>query len=203
MRTIFAVLLYLGITVTSATADIYQTFKLDGVAFSDGGTATGSFTLDLTNSNLDPETFGVQVVAADITTTIGGQFVGTHYDGRNTGSATQFISGAQTNYIGFDNFSQAGDFTGALILSFTSLSSTEATQLIATVAYPGEEFHLPNLPFGELTSYEWRTISAGTLDPVAAVPEPSTWAMMIVGFLGLGFLAYRRRGATLRLAPVN
>jgi hypothetical protein len=28
---------------------------------------------------------------------------------------------------------------------------------------------------------------------VAAVPEPSTWAMMILGFLGLGYLAYRRR----------
>lgn len=28
---------------------------------------------------------------------------------------------------------------------------------------------------------------------VAPVPEPSTWAMMIIGFLGLGFTAYRRR----------
>jgi hypothetical protein len=28
---------------------------------------------------------------------------------------------------------------------------------------------------------------------VAAVPEPSTWAMMIIGFAGLGFAAYRRR----------
>lgn len=26
-----------------------------------------------------------------------------------------------------------------------------------------------------------------------AVPEPSTWAMMILGFCGLGYLAYRRR----------
>jgi hypothetical protein len=26
-----------------------------------------------------------------------------------------------------------------------------------------------------------------------AVPEPSTWAMMILGFLGVGFLAYRRK----------
>jgi hypothetical protein len=28
---------------------------------------------------------------------------------------------------------------------------------------------------------------------VGAVPEPSTWAMMILGFCGLGFMAYRRR----------
>ena len=25
-----------------------------------------------------------------------------------------------------------------------------------------------------------------------AVPEPSTWAMMLAGFAGLGFLGYRR-----------
>jgi hypothetical protein len=37
---------------------------------------------------------------------------------------------------------------------------------------------------------------------VAAVPEPSTWAMMILGFCGLGFMAYRRKqsGPTLRVA---
>jgi hypothetical protein len=29
---------------------------------------------------------------------------------------------------------------------------------------------------------------------VSAVPEPSTWAMMILGFFGVGFIAYRRRG---------
>ena len=36
----------------------------------------------------------------------------------------------------------------------------------------------------------------------AAVPEPSTWAMMIAGFLGLGFMAYRRKnqGLAFRVA---
>ena len=28
---------------------------------------------------------------------------------------------------------------------------------------------------------------------VSAVPEPSTWAMMILGFVGLGFMSYRRK----------
>jgi hypothetical protein len=39
-----------------------------------------------------------------------------------------------------------------------------------------------------------------TLTP--AVPEPSTWAMMILGFCGLGFMAYRRKqgGSAFRLA---
>jgi PEP-CTERM motif len=33
----------------------------------------------------------------------------------------------------------------------------------------------------------------------AAAPEPSTWAMMILGFAGIGFVTYRQRN-TLRLA---
>jgi PEP-CTERM motif len=28
---------------------------------------------------------------------------------------------------------------------------------------------------------------------VGSVPEPSTWAMMILGFAGIGFMAYRRK----------
>jgi hypothetical protein len=28
---------------------------------------------------------------------------------------------------------------------------------------------------------------------VSAVPEPATWAMMILGFMGVGFMAYRRK----------
>ena len=37
---------------------------------------------------------------------------------------------------------------------------------------------------------------------VGGVPEPSTWAMLILGFAGVGFVAYRRKnqGAALRLA---
>jgi PEP-CTERM motif len=39
-----------------------------------------------------------------------------------------------------------------------------------------------------------RQVRLGGFSTVGAVPEPSTWAMMILGFAGVGFLAYRRRG---------
>jgi hypothetical protein len=37
---------------------------------------------------------------------------------------------------------------------------------------------------------------------VGVVPEPSTWTMMVLGFAGIGFMAYRKRkrGYALRLA---
>jgi PEP-CTERM motif len=46
---------------------------------------------------------------------------------------------------------------------------------------------------------EWDNPEGGTshlyitADFTAAVPEPSTWAMMILGFAGVGFMAYRRK----------
>jgi hypothetical protein len=35
---------------------------------------------------------------------------------------------------------------------------------------------------------------------VADVPEPSTWAMLILGFAGIGFMAYRRKSKPALLA---
>jgi hypothetical protein len=36
----------------------------------------------------------------------------------------------------------------------------------------------------------------------SAVPEPSTWAMILLGFFGVGFMAYRRKqnGSAFRFA---
>lgn len=44
------------------------------------------------------------------------------------------------------------------------------------------------------------TFSIDVVGPLASsVPEPSTWAMMVLGFCGLGFMACRKKG-TLRFA---
>jgi hypothetical protein len=39
----------------------------------------------------------------------------------------------------------------------------------------------------------------GVPPPIPGAPEPATWAMMMLGFLGLGAIAYRKR-ATLKVA---
>lgn len=62
-----------------------------------------------------------------------------------------------------------------------------------------------NLNFGPLGSGAANAAADFVVDGIeisAAVPEPATWAMMIMGFMGIGFLAYRRRAtpASFRLA---
>jgi hypothetical protein len=59
---------------------------------------------------------------------------------------------------------------------------------------------------GSNESFNWRLIGTcsgpGCGGTVGGVPEPSTWAMMIIGFVGVGFMAYRRKqnGQAFRMA---
>ena len=50
---------------------------------------------------------------------------------------------------------------------------------------------------GRFSAYPYQAFNQGLVtgfnEQVSAVPEPSTWAMMILGFAGVGFVAYRRR----------
>jgi hypothetical protein len=59
----------------------------------------------------------------------------------------------------------------------------------------GTHFLLSPLGNGDGNEAQGITISA-------AVPEASTWAMMILGFCGLGFMTYRRKqdGSAFRFA---
>jgi hypothetical protein len=56
--------------------------------------------------------------------------------------------------------------------------------------------HTGRLTIDVLDPTKSLTFLSGTeysASPLSAVPEPSTWAMMILGFAGLGFMAYRRK----------
>jgi len=69
---------------------------------------------------------------------------------------------------------------------FLAISGTNLTQIT---------FH-SDVGFTSIRQFEVSGVSQ-----ITAVPEPSTWAMMILGFAGVGFMAYRRRGngAALRI----
>jgi PEP-CTERM motif len=43
-------------------------------------------------------------------------------------------------------------------------------------------------------TYTWGDPNSLTIEVNGAIPEPSTWAMMALGFAGIGLLAYRKRG---------
>jgi hypothetical protein len=59
----------------------------------------------------------------------------------------------------------------------------------------GSSLQFPGANDGNISGF-----GSGNIILADAVPEPSTWAMMILGFCGLGYLAYRRRSSTLRIA---
>jgi hypothetical protein len=83
----------------------------------------------------------------------------------------------------------------------TGPSAVDGTGLNFQLA--GSSFSAVSLFFEDTTSpptYRINSIfpfvegfGTATFTQVAAVPEPSTWAMMILGFVGVGFMAYRRK----------
>ena len=86
------------------------------------------------------------------------------------------------------------DTPGNLIDSFTDVS----TELVDSFSHDGngavadagpfsmtEEAVFTLTPFGQL-------INRGQSEVKLAVPEPSTWAMMLLGFAGLGYAGFRK-----------
>jgi hypothetical protein len=114
----------------------------------------------------------------------------------------------QTDSVLFTlNVQQLTNAAGDLVLNFTNAALNSALSF----SLPGitvNDFKFTESGPGEFTGNTWSNpeFSTSTLnitaDFTAAVPEPSTWAMMILGFAGVGFMAYRRRshGPSFRLA---
>ena len=84
------------------------------------------------------------------------------------------------------------DFVQFLAISGSGFFNVDALddQLIRTITVSAN---------GQLADI--RQVRLGGVETIAAVPEPSTWAMLVLGFAGVGFMAYRRKSkSALRLA---
>jgi hypothetical protein len=103
----------------------------------------------------------------------------------NFNQTPTFVSGGSNAEYGGSAISVVGN----------SVSGTEGN---GTVIFFGT---FNSLSWINPTAENWYGFNVG-FQSIAPVPEPSTWAMMILGFAGVGFMAYRRksRDANLRLA---
>ena len=166
------------LTITGANAATYTfTFESSDAAL----TATGQFTVDATQ----------QV---------------TSISGVISGLTNQTISGVTPN-PGFPSPSYSPDdsFIYNDLYYPTGMAFDINGVLFTTAQNPGGYWNLWGSSPGNYTlyesagSYNYPIEEVGTLS-VVATPEPSTWALLVLGFAALGFVG-RRRQRSDRLAP--
>jgi hypothetical protein len=137
------------------------------------------------------------------------------YDLTLTGTSGTQTPNPDTLVLTFDNsknfISLAGSLDGdalAINNSNDGYTFNFVSNVLQSITGTSPTTGSPRLSFsfsGGIESYSYhegnngREISDGTVQ-IAAVPEPSTWAMMILGFAVISFLTYRRKSAGLRLA---
>jgi hypothetical protein len=92
------------------------------------------------------------------------------------------------------NITDAGGFTTTIdAATYSILNPANGDQGLGGSAYVNifDSYAITSVTFTSAQqAFEFDNLT------VAAVPEASTWAMMVLGFLGLGFLGYRRSSNT-------
>jgi hypothetical protein len=180
-----------GILAATPNAASAATQKLDLTMIVSGGTANQEY---YSNSYLlfDPRLGTLnevsQTISGSLTWTPGADPSELELFSRRLSqqSSQTFLSSSSTDprVIDVDLMSEASDprtlsiFTGiGSIVSFFEARET------------------PRRPRGTLSGVLSGFVTYDYTPVAPAVPEPSTWAMLMIGFAGLGYAAVRRRGA--------
>jgi hypothetical protein len=172
--------------------------NVESVTGQNEATVSGSFSIPVSDFAGTPSSLPfVDITSLSFT----GTAFSTYYiPVSHTGSSTFAIGGLGT--IGTINFTYAG----AVPQIFDATSDPLATNgggFILGFGYANSEV---NFTFEDQTGFTRSQVGVGSWTTtesagVAAVPEPSTWAMMLLGFAGFGFMGYRRKSRlALRIA---
>ena len=148
--------------------------------------------------------------AGNFSNTVGGGLFFDQYTFQLVGSPQFLAIGSATNV-----YPRASDFiinfSGSLYQQVGAVGGGDDILLFGpTIAVPnscglfcqtfgGSGFLSPGNYYLQIAGIGLGTSGYGgnlSVAAVAAVPEPSTWAMMILGFAGVGFMAYRRRSGS-------
>ena len=164
-------------TMPANAAVVQETFDwtLTGTADPAAGTAagfSGTGSLTATESN---GTWTLDSITGDLSGTFNGVV----------------LSGSIT---GLDNF------LGADQLIFPTGTTVVDDHGIGFALSDGQDVSIFQGPTGFYDVESTNTIGTAEFTLTAAVPEPSTWAMMILGFCGLGFMAYRKQRGSFGVA---
>lgn len=189
----FFVALFCSVAASSANADTITSdfiFK-NGIASASGGQITLTLNPNGTIAG-DLTAIGNSIYRFGIDTSIASQI-------SNVSSNTYYWHGGSFGTIYGDFWSGFGEGTGqfpATHLTFTLGSPGQFTSVLDAISGENSDysFYLITRPRPSSICCDYTYWAAGPT--VAAVPEPSTWAMMILGFFGVGYMTYRRRNRT-------
>jgi hypothetical protein len=135
--------------------------------------ADGSSNLS-TSSNLEPATFSVVSIAQNELQ------ISYSYPGQ----------GHSLSDPSFDGFTISGPLGDSpIVAAFVDPNSTQPGLSNSTISFAANSVTV------NLAGEVFTATSVGLIDVQFAppVPEPSTWAMMMLGFAGLAFISYRRK----------
>jgi hypothetical protein len=217
----------LAVVVTSsANATTYTgagVFTLDGVNGSDCNGCNGGGTSQITLSGSNPSTLTANQKTGTVAS--GSFIIGQLTWVNNVTTSTPQHPGDQDFYadykftLSFTSptatvFSQSFNMhivqddnpAGDLIYKLTNATLPDGPFTVGNVTVKNIKFVLDQGSAGSFSENVWSNKEGKTsiLDitadfVVTPVPEPTTWAMMILGFAGVGFMAYRRKKVALRI----
>ena len=158
--------------------------SLNGTAFTDE-TVILSMTNNTTNVTGGPSFFE-NVGTTTVSVSVGGGSAVTFTD------PIQVFSNKSLTAVGFEDLS-SDDILDSVSASFASydLKTSIGPIVGSSEIDPGSSFPTTGGAFVLTSVGESATFTAAT----SAIPEPSTWAMMLIGFAGLGYAGYRRARA--------
>ena len=198
----FAFTQLLGISSNGATAAGYWSVDPTGLTEQKAGFVTGgpgfaspTFTgiNGLLPSNDNSQATGVNN---------SGEVVGFYQEGPNSsplftafvdksGTIThfEFPGSTSTQALGVND---SGDIVGDYILGGEMFGFLWVNGVFSTINPPGATSSTANGINDHGSIVGFYTNAAGSTIGFTTVPEPSTWAMMLLGFAGLGFFGYRK-----------
>ena len=209
----------LGAAILAGASGAQALVVLDSVSFAGWGTVpAGETPIDLTNGGDNTLVTGSKSSTYLAPTTSGGAITTPYLAVEPTGfggggtpgpvtlslgsiakdSIVEIYVGSLDTYNSI-SFGPGLTYTGAQLATLTGATANGSTSQGANGLFtftfntnPGSVTFSTTTPSLEVASVD--------VSPSSAVPEPSTWAMMVLGFLGLGFAGYRKAAKRLPVA---